>query len=291
MIDAHTHCFPPEISKNITRWANTYKEAHWLKLVASKNKPSLQGWATEEEMIQAMDCANIGQSVLLGWYWENKATCLKHNELVKQWIDSQPMRLIAFASIYPNEDPIQQLELAHSMGFKGVGELHPTIQNYKDKKAHWHTMAEWCEANNWPINFHVSEGLSIKYPNFTPTSFDTYLDIAQAFPDLKIILSHWGGGIPFFELNSKLKTLLKNVYYDTAASPLLYNMTVFKNVINLVGSEKIIFGSDYPLRLYPNIQKSPDMQTFIKDIQSNAGLGEEENEQIFKKNICKLLNL
>ena len=112
-------------------------------------------------------------------------------------------------------------------------------------------MAEWCEANKWPINFHVSEGLNVKYPNFTPTPFDIYLDIAKAFPNLKIILSHWGGGIPFFELNPRLKPLLKNVYYDTAASPLLYDITVFRNVINLVGSEKIIFGSDFPLRVYP----------------------------------------
>ena len=41
-------------------------------------------------------------------------------------------------------------------------------------------MAEWCEANKWPINFHVSEGLNVKYPNFTPTPLDIYLDIAKS---------------------------------------------------------------------------------------------------------------
>lgn len=291
MIDAHTHCFPPEISDNITQWANTYNEPHWLRLVAPENKPSLQGWASKEDMVQAMDIAGVRQSILLGWYWENKTTCLKHNELMKQWLDFAPMRFQAFASIYPNDNPIDQLELARSMGFKGVGELHPSLQKYQHNKKDWHAMAEWCEQNNWPINFHVSEGLNVKYPNYIPTPFDIYLDIAKTFPNLKIILSHWGGGIPFFELNSKLKTLLKNVYYDTAASPLLYNMDVFKNVIQLVGSKKILFGSDFPLKLYPKKHALPDMQIFIKDIQSNAGLSKIEYQQIFENNIKSLLNL
>jgi predicted TIM-barrel fold metal-dependent hydrolase len=291
MIDAHTHCFPPEISDNITQWANTYNEPHWLKLVAPENRPSLQGWASKEAMIEAMDAANISQSILLGWYWENKATCLKHNELMKQWMDFAPKRLLAFASIYPNEDPIDQLELARSMGFKGVGELHPIIQHYEQNKAYWHTMAEWCEAHHWPINFHVTEGLNRDYPNFIPTPFHIYLDIATAFPNLRIILSHWGGGIPFFEQNPKLKGLLKNVYYDTAASPLLYDIRVFKNVIGMVGSEKILYGSDYPLKVYPKTQKKADMETFVKEIQTNAELSETEYEQIFEKNINYLLNL
>ena len=291
MIDAHTHCFPPEISDNITQWADTNNESHWLKLVAPDNKTSLQDWASKEAMLEAMDKANISQSILLGWYWENKATCLKHNELMKQWMDFAPNRLFAFASIYPNEDPIAQLELARSMGFKGVGELHPIIQNYEANKTHWHTMAEWCEANKWPINFHVTEGLNRAYPNFIPTPFHIYLDIATAFPNLRIILSHWGGGIPFFEQNPKLKDRLKNVYYDTAASPLLYDINVFKNVISMVGSEKILFGSDFPLKVYPKKQANADMETFIKDIQLNAGLSETEFEQIFEKNINHLLSL
>ena len=68
-------------------------------------------------------------------------------------------------------------------------------------------------------------------------------------------------------------------------------MTIFRNVIHLVGAEKIIFGSDYPLKLYPKKQKQVEMQTFIKDIQSKAGLNQNEYEQIFEKNICSLLNL
>ena len=71
----------------------------------------------------------------------------------------------------------------------------------------------------------------------------------------------------------------------------MYDITVFRNVINLVDSEKIIFGSDYPLRVYPKKQKTLDMRTFIDDIKLNAGLSKKESDQIFKQNIENLLNL
>jgi len=40
---------------------------------------------------------------------------------------------------------------------------------------------------------------------------------------------------------------LKNVYFDTAASPFLYKYDVFLRVAELVGPGKILFGSDFPL--------------------------------------------
>ena len=51
---------------------------------------------------------------------------------------------------------------------------------------------------------------------------------------------------------------LQNVYYDTAASPLLYDQRVYRAVADCVGAERILFGSDYPLRVFPREQKEPD---------------------------------
>jgi uncharacterized protein len=45
----------------------------------------------------------------------------------------------------------------------------------------------------------------------------------------------------------EVKAALKNVYFDTAASPFLYNSQVYSQVAQLVGADKILFGSDYPL--------------------------------------------
>ena len=40
---------------------------------------------------------------------------------------------------------------------------------------------------------------------------------------------------------------MPNVYFDTAASPFLYTPEVFSAVARLVGAERILMGSDYPL--------------------------------------------
>lgn len=290
MIDAHTHCFPPEISKDVHAWAEKYKEPHWLQLVAPKGKQSLQGWASLEMTLRAMDRAGIEKSILLGWYWQQKATCIRQNELIHDWLLSAPDRFIGFASIYPQDDPITQLERAQEMGFRGVGELHPQLQQYSKYKAEWRALAEWCSRRRWPINVHVTEGLNQAHDAYIKTPFDDYLELAIHFPELKIILAHWGGGIPFFEQNPKIKAALKNVYYDTAASPLLYSMDVFKNTLNLVGAEKVIFGSDFPLRLYPKIAEEPNMHRYIEAIE-NAGLSKENQVAIFRNTISSVLEL
>jgi predicted TIM-barrel fold metal-dependent hydrolase len=40
---------------------------------------------------------------------------------------------------------------------------------------------------------------------------------------------------------------LANVYFDTAASPFLYTPQIYKQVAQLVGADKLLMGSDYPL--------------------------------------------
>jgi predicted TIM-barrel fold metal-dependent hydrolase len=40
---------------------------------------------------------------------------------------------------------------------------------------------------------------------------------------------------------------LRNVYFDTAASPFLYDARVFDVAASLVGSDRILLGSDFPL--------------------------------------------
>ncbi len=289
MIDAHTHCFPNDLFNKCESWAHENQELHWLSLVAPKNKPSIQGWSSAQETLDQMDLAKVSKSLLQGWYWEHQATCRWHNQQMRRWMDLDNNRFIGFASIFPNEAPIAQLEAALSMGFQGVGELHPTIQKFSENKDNWYAMAQWCSDKGWPISLHVTEAMNISHAGYVETPFQDYLDLAMRFPELKIILAHWGGGIPFFEQNPKIKAILKNVYYDTAASPLLYDMSIFRNMIQMVGSDKIIFGSDFPLNLYPKNKQPIEMKTFIEDITNQAQLSEVERERIFSENITQVL--
>ena len=40
---------------------------------------------------------------------------------------------------------------------------------------------------------------------------------------------------------------MKNVWYDTAASPFLYKPDIYNIGMKLAGPEKILLGTDYPL--------------------------------------------
>ena len=45
----------------------------------------------------------------------------------------------------------------------------------------------------------------------------------------------------------EVKKAMKNVYFDTAASPFLYTPDIYGQVVRLAGADKILFGSDFPL--------------------------------------------
>jgi hypothetical protein len=98
--------------------------------------------------------------------------------------------------------------------------------------------------------------------------------MALRFPDLRLVLAHWGGGLAFYELMPEVKEALRNVYYDTAATTYLYSFDIFPRVIDIVGPYKVIFGSDYPLL---------DQQKFLQRVK-NSGLQAEELRAVLAGN-------
>jgi predicted TIM-barrel fold metal-dependent hydrolase len=106
--------------------------------------------------------------------------------------------------------------------------------------------------------------------------------MVKRFSENKIILAHWGGGILFYHiLKKEVRAVLKNVYYDTAASPFLYDTEVYPLAVRLAGLEKILFGSDYPLIPPSRYKKEFEL----------AGLAQHEINSISGLNAAKLLNL
>jgi predicted TIM-barrel fold metal-dependent hydrolase len=64
---------------------------------------------------------------------------------------------------------------------------------------------------------------------------------------MTIVCAHWGGGLPFYALMPEVAEALKNVYFDSSASPYLYQPQIFRHVADIAGADKILFGSDYTL--------------------------------------------
>ncbi len=84
---------------------------------------------------------------------------------------------------------------------------------------------------------------------------------------------------------------LRNVWYDTAASPLIFpTARIFTAALACVAPQKLLFASDYPLRLYPSRQEEPDMRPFLAEL---GGLGWDEATRaaIMGGNAAALLGL
>lgn len=293
IIDCHTHRYPEEIFSNVNAWANTMREFYWKKLVlGSRGKKSIQGWATREKLLQDMDYAGVNKVVMLGWYWEHQATCKWHNDWHTKWLKKDLKHLIAFAAVQPRDGrgALEDLKRAVDNGAKGIGEIFPEAQGFKMNNKVWLKIIEFAIENNLPINMHVTEPVGHDYPGKLYQPLSDYQWLASEYPDLKLILAHWGGLLPFYELNPEIKETFKNVYYDTAASPLLYDSKVFKAVIDVVGAKKILYGSDYPLRVYPKKQKEPNFKDFINEINA-LELNKDTNRAIFSSNFSNLVSI
>ena len=293
IVDSHIHMYPPEVFADPKAWGAAHGETWWTYCVAPPHQPTLQGWADPDRLIRDMDKAGVDQCVMLGWYWEHQSTCELQNAWFIDWCRKYPGRLRGFATIQPNSGRVglDSVRRALDAGLCGIGELLPQVQEFTFKDKVWADLVALAIERDVPINLHVTDPLGYTPEACTKlTPLEAYVQLVRDFPEAKFILAHWGGGIPFYELNPRLKPLFKNVWYDTAASPLLYDKRVYREVVDLIGADRILFGTDYPLLTHPRVTREPEFIRDLEDLRS-SGLTAEESGKILGGNLCKLLGL
>lgn len=293
IIDSHVHAYPREIFEDPVAWAHSQHEAHWAQLVAARaDKPSLQGFRDGAGVVQAMDAAGIDLSLLMGWYWQQLATCDWHNAWMLRWAREYPERLLTFASVQPRagKAAFDALKKAIDDGCRGIGEVFPRAQGFAMQDPVWLEMVTWATEQRLPILMHVPEPVGRAYPGRLDCALGDYQWLVQEFPDTTFIFAHWGGGLVFYELNPFIRKMFRNVYYDTAASPLLYSPQIYRCAVDIVGAERILYGSDYPLRVFPSKQTEPDMSAPLDELRQ-TGLGDKQFLAIAGANAKGLLGL
>ena len=95
--------------------------------------------------------------------------------------------------------------------------------------------------------FHVTEPVGHRYPGKQGLRCPAFYDFICRHPDVKTIGAHWGGGLPFYDSMPEVRQALGRIHVDTAASSLLYGDGIYKRVVDQLGADSILFGSDYPL--------------------------------------------
>ena len=289
-IDAHIHYMPPALAQSLSAFAE--QEPYWgLLLTGASRAHSIQGWAAPERMIDDMDRAGIDRVVIQSEYRLAHEACVARNdqalELVRRW----PGRVSAFACLQPKAGARTMDELQRCLdgGLLGVGELNPYGQAHTLEDPDFLRMVEACIRHNVPLNLHVSEEVGHFYLGKTPTPLMHYYRLATRYPELKLVLAHWGGGLFFYETMPEVRRALRNVWYDTAASPLLFpTERIFRLALQCVDHTKLLYGSDYPLLLYPRRQAEPDFRPFLGEIDC-LGLEPEVYADLMGHNAARLL--
>jgi predicted TIM-barrel fold metal-dependent hydrolase len=293
IIDAHIHMYPPEVYEDPVRWARRADEPYWALLTTDRpGRPSIQGWATVERLLSDMDFAGIERVVMQGMYWQRLETCIAQNNWYIEWCRQHPDRLMGFAVVQPKAGAraLEEVRRAVDAGLCGLGEILPYAQGYHMRDPDFLRVAELLIALDVPLCLHVSEPVGHVYPGKSTTPLEDYYWLATEYPELKLILAHWGGLLPFYELMKGVRKQLKNVYYDTAATPLLYRQEVYRAVVGVVGPEKILYGSDYPLLVYPSQVREPGFARLLDEIRG-SGLAPDELDLVLGDNIARLLGL
>jgi len=206
--------------------------------------------ASAEELVSTMDSCGIDVAVVLGIGWTDMEMCYLANQYIIDSCARFPTRLKGFCSINPlwGKDAVAEIERCADAGILGIGELHPDTQRFDmGDMAIMSPIVEIAMERGMPILTHTSEPVGHEYPGKGHTTPDVIWKFINNFPDVKLICAHWGGGLPFYQLMPEVANMTRNVFFDTAASPLLYNASIFSTVTRIMGSERILFGSDYPL--------------------------------------------
>jgi len=278
IIDFHTHIFPKAIRENREKYFPTELA---FKLLYSSSGSKLVG---AREIVVSMDEQGVDKSVVFGFPWKSKEIFQFHNDYIMEAVERYPERLIGLCCF----DPLHKETVAEAVrclegGLSGIGEIAFYQSGIDDTALDRLTpLMEICHDRDLPFLIHTNEPVGHIYPGKTPNTLKQIYNLVNRFSKNKIVLAHWGGGIFFFNLLKKdVKESLKNVYFDTAASPFLYAPQIYRYAKEIAGLDKILFGSDFPL-LKPI--------RYFKELEK-TGLQKGQIESICGKNAAKLLNL
>jgi hypothetical protein len=278
IIDAHTHIFPPQVRSRRDDFFGSEPE---FKLLYASPKSRIAG---ADETIAMMDKNGVERAVVMGFPWRSMETARRHNDYILDAVGRHPRRLIGFCCfdcLHP--DAAVEAQRCLDAGMSGVGELAFYRSGIDDRclQALDPIMALARQAH-CVVLLHTNEPVGHDYPGKSPNTLAQIYALAKRFSGNRIILAHWGGGIFFYALLKKeIRQVLANIWFDTAASPYLYQAQIYRQAIDLVGVEKILMGSDYPL-LEPS--------RYLKEM-ADAGLEPSQRNAICGTNAARLLNV
>ncbi len=239
-----------------------------------------------------------------------RALARRLNEYSATWVQKHPDRLGFFATLPMPDTAASVAEAAYALDELGADGILLLASANGEYLGHPRFDALMAELNKrkaivfiHPTTPPAEADLGLEFSSaVVEFVFDTtralvnliYNGVFERYPDITWIVAHAGGTLPYvtyrlaiIEQNEAVRerspkgglAYLKRLYYDTALSPTPHAMAALKS---LVGSEQILFGSDYcwlPSRI---VRKE------IEDLNALSVFDQAELTAIQKDNSLKL---
>jgi 6-methylsalicylate decarboxylase len=295
-IDVHQHCFPPEYKKVLDECDIT---------VFAMNNAPVPNWSLESHLA-GMDKQEIATGILsiTGGFLYSRALTRKCNEYFAKIISDHPSRLGAFAIIpYLDVDAtLKEIEYAIDvLKLDGIG-MVTNIQGHYLSDPEFAPIFDEINRRKLTVCLHpndppygalgkvkVSWAL-IEFPLETTRTIGYLLHggTLERCPDIKFIIPHAGGAIPFvagrythFAQNKKGLGYLQNQYYDTSGSG---NRFALRSLQEFVDPSHILFGTDYGMQA----GNTGNSQNTINGVEEFYGQDKEALHKVERENALRL---
>lgn len=265
IIDIHTHTYPNAIAAKAKVALEKFYEFE------------CQGMGTVDDLAESSAKAGVAGILMLS-VATNTHQIRKVNEFAKISLDSMLERgfeAAAFAGIHQDcPDFAAELDHIKSLGLSGI-KIHPDIQGVDIDDRRMYELYSLMEGE-LPLYLHMGDNR----PQYRFSEADKLIKIMKEFPRLKVIAAHFGGYMAWDRAKDLVKAGKDNIMFDTSSA--LWAMTTEKGneLISILGTEKLMFGTDYPVMHAEN-----ELKLFMK-----LKLTEKERQDIFYNNAKNFLN-
>jgi predicted TIM-barrel fold metal-dependent hydrolase len=242
IIDFHTHIFPPDVRENRDEYIR--RDPTFAEMYSSPDARI----ATAPELLESMERAGVDHSVAQSFAWQDSELVKEHNNYVLEAAQRSHGRIIPFTNVNMAGPSAQsEIELCAGSGARGLGELRPDSQGWDVAGAAGEQLALLARTHGLILLFHVTERGGHAYSGKGGCALVRFLGFTMAFPDLRIVGAHLGGGVytDYSDLDPAGEP--PDVYVDTAAQPFLYPRDRDAAALTTPPVNRVLFGSDFPL--------------------------------------------
>ncbi|MDR3154158.1 MAG: amidohydrolase family protein [Deltaproteobacteria bacterium] len=203
-----------------------------------------------DEVLRAMDEGGVDKALVGGFPFVKEENARRFNGWLLEECARRPGRLYPMAAFDPRAPFAERhAEKFLDEGGFGLGELcvyeegltGPVLDSLE-------RLCVIAAGKGAPVLVHVNEPIGHAYPGKAPIETAQIHSLALRSGGAKLILAHFGGGLPFFaSLRKEVRESLASVRFDTAAMPYLFRPEALKAAVGFLGAGSFLYGSDYPL--------------------------------------------